>query len=213
MNIKIIEELQKKSKKRKFIQTYELIVNLKKEYDLNKSENRITEYLEIPNPLGKKLKVCAIVGPELEKMASNIFDEVITKDKMKELNKREAKKLVRRNYHFVAQISVMPDVGRYLGKYLSVKDKMPNPKFGLTFPDNADEKFLTNLYNKLQKTVRVVIKRHITFGIPIGTENLENEKVLENAKFVLDWLNNKIGKENIRSVYLKLTMSEAVKIL
>jgi ribosomal protein L1 len=47
MDVKNIQSLIEKSKKRRFKQTVELIINLKKEYDLNKSENRFTEYVEL----------------------------------------------------------------------------------------------------------------------------------------------------------------------
>jgi len=93
MDVKSIQSLIEKSKKRRFKQTVELIINLKKEYDLNKSENRFTEYVELPKGRGKKIKIAAVVGPELEKPAKEVFDFVLVKDKIKEIseNKREAK--------------------------------------------------------------------------------------------------------------------------
>jgi len=95
MDVKNVQSIIEKSKKRRFKQTVELIINLKKEYDLNKSENRFTEYIELPNGRGKKIKLAAIVGPELETPAKEMFDFVLVKDKIKETaeNKREAKKI------------------------------------------------------------------------------------------------------------------------
>jgi len=60
MDVKSIQSLIEKSKKRRFKQTVELIINLKKEYDLNKSENRFTEYVELPKGRGKKIKIAKI---------------------------------------------------------------------------------------------------------------------------------------------------------
>jgi len=217
MDVQTIQSLIEKSKKRRFKQTVELIINLKKEYDLNKSENRFTEYIELPKGRGKKIKIAAIVGPELEKTAKKVFDFVLVKDKIKEIaeNKREAKKLVRRYYIFVAQASTMMDVGRYLGKYLSTKNKMPNPKYGMIIPDNANQDFLRSIYNRLQNMVRVVVKNHKTIGIPIGTEDMKYEDILENANHVLEYFINRVpgNKNSIKSVYIKLTMSDSIRIM
>jgi len=217
MDVKTIQTLLNKTKKRKFIQTYELIVNLTKNYDLKKTENRILDYIELPKGRGKKVRVCAIVGPELEKIAKEVFDEVLTRDELKELaeNKRKAKEIARRNYHFVSQASMMIDLGKYLGKYLGPRDKMPNPKYGMIFPDNANKEFLEKLYLRMQNLVRVSIKKHLTFGIPVGTEAMKPEDVVENTKHVMNWLFNRIpgGKQSIDSIYLKLTMGPSIRIL
>jgi len=217
MDVKNIQSLIEKSKKRRFKQTVELIINLKKEYDLNKSENRFTEYIELPKGRGKKIKIAAIVGPELEKPAKEIFDFVLVRDKIKEIaeNKREAKKLVRRYYIFVAQASTMADVGRYLGKYLSTKNKMPNPKYGMIIPDNANPDLLKSIYNRLQNMVRIVVKNNKTIGIPIGSEDMKYEDILENANHVLEYFINRIpgNKNSIKNAYIKLTMSDSIKIM
>ncbi len=211
-----IKEVKSKAKKRRFIQTWDLIVNLKN-WDLKKPENRILEYVELPHGRGKKVPVVAIVGPELEKDAKEIFDLVITKEQLPELgaNKRQAKKIARRYEFFVAQADLMPLVGRYLGKYLGPRDKMPNPKAGMIFPPKVTKKDLENLYNKLQKMVRVSVKKHVTFGVPVGAENMEDELVAENIEYFINWLLNRLpmGKQNIDSIYLKLTMSPAVRLI
>jgi len=217
MDVKNVQSIIEKSKKRRFKQTVELIINLKKEYDLNKSENRFTEYIELPNGRGKKIKLAAIVGPELETPAKEMFDFVLVKDKIKETaeNKREAKKLVRRYYIFAAQASTMADLGRYLGKYLSTKNKMPNPKFGMIIPDNANQDFLRSTYNRLQNMVRITVKSHKTIGIPIGTEDMKYDDILENANHVLEYFINRVpgNKNSIKSVYIKLTMSDSIRIM
>jgi len=217
MDVKTIQTLLNRTKKRNFVQTYELIVNLVKGYDLKKAENRIVDYLELPKGRGKKIRVCAIVGPELEKIAKDIFDEVLTRDDLKELaeNKRKAKEISRRNYHFVSQASVMVDLGKYLGKYLGPRDKMPNPKYGMIFPDNSSKELLEKLYLRMQNLVRISIKKHLTFGIPVGTEAMSPADVVENIKYVTNWLFNRIpgGRQSIDSIYLKLTMGPSIRLL
>ncbi|HIP90179.1 MAG TPA: 50S ribosomal protein L1, partial [Candidatus Nanopusillus sp.] len=99
MDVKTVQLVLEKSKKRRFPQTFELIVNLKPTYDLRKSENVVVDYVELPKGRGKKVRVAAIVGPELEKVAKEIFDEVITKENLKEFaqDKRKAKEFAKRN--------------------------------------------------------------------------------------------------------------------
>jgi len=214
MDTHTVQILLEKTKKRKFPQTFEIIVNLKPTYDLKKPENRVLEYIELPKGRGKPVRVGAVVGPELEKIAKSVFDEVLNKDELPELNKRKGKEFAKRNYHIVAQVSVMPLLGRYLGKYLGPRKKMPNPKYGMIFPDNASEQMLKSLYERLQKLVRVCVDKHLTFGIPVGTENMPIEDVIENINHVLNWIFTKIpgGKQNIKSIYLKLTMGPSVRI-
>lgn len=214
--IEIIRKIKETSKKRRFVQTWDLIVNLKN-YDLRKPENRILDFFYLPKGRGKKIEICSIVGPELEKDAKEVFDFVILKDELPEIseNKRYAKKIARRYEFFVAQADLMPLVGRYLGKYLGPRDKMPNPKINAIISPKVDKRFLKNLYDKLQNTVRVSIKKHITFGVPVGSENMKEEDVAENIIAFYEWLLGKLplGKQNIDSIYLKLTMSEAYRIL
>ncbi|RIB35625.1 MAG: 50S ribosomal protein L1 [Candidatus Nanoclepta minutus] len=215
--VEAVTHVKEKSKKRRFTQTYELIINLKKDYDLKKAENRVVDYFELPHGRGKKVKICAIVAQELEKPASKVFDYVILRDKLPEIagNKRLAKKIAKSYYIFVAQALVMPDIGKYLGKYLGPRDKMPNPKYGMIVPNNALEEQLRSTYDRLQKLVRVSIKNHLTFGVPIGTEEMDPKLVAENAREFLNWLFNRIpgGRQSIGSVYLKLTMSNSIRII
>ncbi len=92
---------------------------------------------------------------------------------------------------------------------------MPSPKHGMVFPDNINKDGLEAIYNRMQKVVRIVVKNHRTFGIPIGTEEMKYEDIKENAEAVIDFLLNRIpgGKNSIKSIYLKLTMSDSIKIL
>ncbi len=215
--VEAVAQVKEKSKKRRFIQTYELIINLRRDYDLRKTENRVIDYFELPHGRGKKIEICAVVGPELEKVASGIFDFVIVRDKLAEISgsKRLAKKIARRYYIFVAQAAVMPDLGRYLGRYLGPRDKMPNPRYGMIFPNSITEDQLRSLYERMQRLVRVSVKKHITFGVPIGTEDMDLKLVAENAKEFINWLFNRIpgGKQSIDSIYMKLTMGPSIRII
>ena len=51
-----IKELKEKTKKRKFTQRYDLIINLK-DIDLKKSENKINEIFILPKGIGKQASI------------------------------------------------------------------------------------------------------------------------------------------------------------
>ena len=62
----ILETLKeaKDSKKRKFAQSYDLIITLK-DLDLKKPEHQLNLYVPIPHQKGKKVNLCIFCGPEL----------------------------------------------------------------------------------------------------------------------------------------------------
>ncbi|AAR39387.1 NEQ546 [Nanoarchaeum equitans Kin4-M] len=203
----------REGKKRRFTQTFELIFNLKN-VDLRKY--RLSTYIVLPRGRGKKMPILAIVGPENKELAEKYFDIVLTREDLKQLDKRTAKKLAKRHYHVVAQADLMPELGKsLLGRFLGIRGKMPNPKAGQILPPNLNEKMLEALREKLNNTVRVNVKKHVTFGVPIGTEDMEDEAIAENADTVINEIISQLpqGKQNIDSVYLKLTMGPAVRVL
>jgi len=204
----------REGKPRRFTQTFELIFNLKN-IDLRKPEHRKKFYITLPEGRGKDVKILAIVGPENVELAKKYFDTVLTPEDLKKLTKREAKKLAKRHYHVVAQADLMPLVARYLGKYLGSRDKVPDPKAGHILPPKMNEKMLETVRDKLKNTVRVVVKKHVTFGVPIGVETMSDEQIVKNANEVIERVidNLPMGKQNIDSVYLKLTMGPAVRVM
>ena len=77
--IKALEQL-KKQPKRKFSQSYDLIINLK-ELNLKKPEENVDLSLVLPNDIEKKVKICALVDKSLADQAK-VFDKVIQKDQL-----------------------------------------------------------------------------------------------------------------------------------
>ena len=69
MEIKNIVESIKAAKaaatKRNFSQKIDLVINLK-DIDLKKNENHVDFYSQLHFSIGKKLKICAFTGAELE---------------------------------------------------------------------------------------------------------------------------------------------------
>ncbi len=202
-----VKQALEKSKKRKFTQTVELIINLQN-IDLKRPENRINAEIVLPNGLGKQRKICVIAEGELAYKAKEMGLRVIARKDIEELakNKRAAKKLAKNYDFFIAQADLMPLVGRYLGRFLGPRGKMPKP-----VPINAD---LKPIVERVNRTVRIRLKENPVIHLPVGSENMEINKIVENIKTVLETVESKLekGKSQIADIYIKTTMGPAVKV-
>ena len=61
--LEAIKEAKERAKKRSFVQSIDLIVNLK-DIDPKKSENRIQELIELPHPSGEANRICVFASVE-----------------------------------------------------------------------------------------------------------------------------------------------------
>ena len=196
---------------KKFKQTYELIINLK-ELDLKKPEEQVELWVQLPHDKGKKIKIGAMVGPELMEQAKASCDVVIMHDQFaRYTDKKAIKKLAAENDYFIAQANIMPDVAKTFGRYFGPRGKMPNPKAGCVVPPNANLKALTE---KLRKTIKVVAKVQPSIKVPIGTQDTPDEQIAENIMTIYTNVLHKLPQEaaNIKSILLKLSMSPPIKI-
>ena len=206
-----ISKAKDTSEKRNFRQSFDLIINLKG-LDLKKQEHQIDTFVTLPHARGKKVKVCALVGAELESQAKGIFDSVILSDNFEKYkDKKEVRKVANSFDFFIAQANMMPKVANTFGRVLGPRGKMPNPKSGAVVPPNAN---LKPLYEKLQRTIRANAKSAPLVQCPIGTEDMSMEDIAENALTVYNSLIQALPNEkhNIRDIYVKLTMGKPVKV-
>ena len=199
------------SNKRNFKQSFDLIINLKG-LDVKKQEHQIDTFITLPNSRGKKVKVCALVGAELAEQAKTVCDEAIMSDNFEKYkDKKETKKLATSFDFFVAQANMMPKIATVFGRVFGPRGKMPNPKSGCIVPPNAN---LKPLYEKLQKTVRATTKSAPLIQCGIGSEDMKQEDIAENALTVYDNVLHALPNEkhNIKDIYIKLTMGKPVKV-
>ena len=205
--IKLVKE---NSKKRKFTQSFDLIINLK-ELNLKKPEENVDLSLVLPNDIEKKVKICALVDKSLADQAK-VFDKVIQKDEFKQYkNKKEIKKLADEYDYFIAQGNLMTDVAKAFGKTFGPKGKMPNPKTGGIVNPSSD---LEALNKKLQNTVFLKTKNESSVKVKVGTEKTEDEKLSDNILAVYNAIIHVLPQEesNVQEVMLKLTMGPSVKL-
>jgi large subunit ribosomal protein L1 len=207
--LKTVEEAKSKSKKRGFVQSMDLIMNFHG-VDFNKAENRIDVEIVLPAGRGKTIKVAVIAGNELIVEAKRVADKVIAKDEIDKLgaDKKTLKKLVSDYDYFLCQTDLMALTGKSLGQVMGPKGKLPKP-----IPPIAK---LEPIIERLKKTVRIKTKGKFlpTLHAIIGTEEMPSEELVKNADAIIhavrDKLPNKEG--NIRSIYIKTTMGEPVKV-
>ena len=209
--LKAIKKARESSKKRKFNQTFDLVINLNK-LNLKKPEENVNAFIVLPQGRGKKLKICALVDKDLATQAKGVCDKTIIKDEFeKYTDKKTLRKLASEFDYFIAQANLMVDIAKFFGRVFGPKGKMPNPKAGCIVPPNIDMKMV---YNKLQKTVRLQTKNEQAIKCSVGTEDMKDEQIQENAFAVYNTVLSGLPKdiENISNVIIKLTMGSPVVI-
>jgi len=200
---KALEEL-KKQKKRKFDQTVEFIVNLKK---FNPRKDAVNLVVNVPHKIKEK-KICAF----LEKK-SDLVDTIIQKDFEKySINKKALKKLVKKYDSFIAFAKLMPAVATNFGRVLGPAGKMPSPRLGIL--PKEEDKIITSTLNKINSTAKVKTREQACIKVVVGKESMKDEDIIDNVKAIykeiLNTLPNK--KENIKSSLIKLTMTKPIKV-
>lgn len=203
MNEKILQtvkELKEKSKKRKFPQTFDLIVALK-EFDIKKPENKFTEDVVLPHGRGKEAEIVVFSDS-----AKDAGCKVLNTEDVNKLikTKREAKRLVSTTDFFLAEPKLMPVIGKVLGMYLAPRGKMPKMFTGE----------IKSLVKNYKKSVRVRIKDSPVIQCLVGKEDMKDEEVVENIEEIIKALQAKLpkGKNNIGKMMLKLTMGKPLKL-
>jgi len=210
-------EIRKKiqEKKRNFRQSIDVTFNLK-DIDLKQPKNRINLELKLPHPLNRPRKICVIAQGDLALRAKNAgATRVIEKDELAKFgtDKKMAKKLAKEYDFFIVARELMGLVAKNLGPALGPAGKMPlaPPKGEGIIEIKADIAGILERYNR---TVRLRVKKNPVVQCVVGTEDMSDEEICENIQAVDNVLIQNIEKSShyLKSVYVKATMSPAVKI-
>jgi large subunit ribosomal protein L1 len=205
--ISLVKHAKKQPKQRKFTQTWDLSVNLKG-INLKKPENRFSVDALLPGGRGKEVKIAVIadsLAPAAEKAGADL---VIRKQEIESLgrNKKKLKKIAASYDWFYGEATLMPMIAKAMGVVLGPRGKIPKP-----IPPKAKvEPFI----QRARTSVRVAVKENPVIHVIVGSEKLDDEKVVANIESVYTLIKDRLpkGKNNIRSVYLKLTMGQPVKL-
>lgn len=207
--LKAIEEV-KKQDKRKFSQSYDLIINLK---HLDVKTNPLDLFVTLPFSKGKSVKIAAFVDPQLADQATKHCQFVIKETDFPKYaaDKKLTKKLAEEYDYFIAQSTLMAKIAAAFGKVLGTKGKMPNPKLGCVVPPNNN---LEPLVKKLNTTVRLSAKKGTNVQCVVGKETQSDNEVAENILTVYHMIIKSVPNEtqNIKNVIVKSTMGKPIKI-
>jgi len=213
-NIESIEasvaEARSKGKERKikFKQSFDIAVSFrKKELDVSKPENRISQELVLPNALYPPAKVCAFGDGDFAINAKEAgVQHIVSKEDIPKIGeeKKVRKSLAKTYDFFIASVDSMPLVGRYLGQALGPRGKMPKP-----FPPQAD---LAPVVGQYQRTVRLQMKNTPTVHAKVGHEKMSDREVADNIIAVLTFVESKELLGKLSSIVVKLTMGPPVPV-
>jgi len=206
--VEAVKEAKVRAKPRNFTQTVEIAVNLK-DIDLRKPENRFKLEVVLPHGRGKEPKIAVIADGAVAEAAKKLGLDVISGEQLEEIARspRQARKLAKKYDFFIAAAPQMPKIGKYLGRYLGPRNKMPQ-----VVPPTMTN--LEPIISRLKRAVRIQLKNNPVVHARIGTEDMDDEKLAENAEAVLNAIINKLerGENQVKSVYIKTTMGPAVKV-
>ncbi len=195
MNIdQALEELEKE--KRNFLQSYDVAVSLKN-INLKNPENKFTKEVVLPNGHGKEVSV-AVIGINGEIKKSDL-------DSMAN-DKKLIKETIKKYDFFVCEPSLMPVVGKILGRYLAPAGRMPKP-----IPPGAEPEAIVRI---AKKSVRIRLKDSPTIHCIVGREGMEKGKIKENIIAVIDEVKKSLpkGMNQVKKIVVKKTMSKAIPI-
>ena len=201
----VIKKAKEETKKRKFKQSIELIINFK-DIDVKKGF-AINEVIQLPKT-NSPATVCVIATGDMNQKAKVAkADSVIGNDELIKFqaNKRESRKFINKYDFFLADTQIMPTVGKALGQLLGPRGKMPTP-----VPSNVPiDAFLA----RFRTSIKVRTRASLSVSCKIGDESMENSDLAINAFTVLSAIEKKLpnGEKNIRKVLIKTTMGKPVK--
>ena len=201
----VITQAKEGTKKRKFKQSVELIINFK-DIDVKKGF-AINEVIQLPKT-NSPATVCVIAtGDMSQKAKAAKADSVIGNDELTkyEANKRESRKFINKYDFFLADTKIMPTVGKALGQLLGPRGKMPTP---VPF-DAPIDAFLA----RFRTSIKVRTRASLSISCKIGDESMEDADLATNAFTVLNTIEKKLpnGEKNIKKVMIKTTMGKPVK--
>jgi len=201
----LITRVKKESKKRKFKQSIELIINFK-DIDVKKGF-AINEVIQLPKT-SSPATVCVIATGDMNQKAKAakadivIGNEELTKY---QADKRESRKFINKYDFFLADTQIMPTVGKALGQLLGPRGKMPTP-----VPFNASiDAFLA----RFRTSIKVRSRASLAVSCKIGDESMEDVDLAINAYAVISAIEKKLpnGEKNISKVLIKTTMGKPLK--
>ncbi|PSP58240.1 50S ribosomal protein L1 [Halobacteriales archaeon QH_7_66_36] len=192
---------------RNFRETVDLAVNLR-DVDLDDPNNRVDESIVLPQGTGQETRIVVFAEGETALRAQDVADEVLDGDDLEDLGDDDdaAKDLADETEFFVAEASMMQNIGRYLGTVLGPRGKMPTP----LQPDDD----VVETVERMKNTVQVRSRDRRTFHTRVGAEDMDADEIADNIDVIVRRLTADLekGPQNIDGLYVKTTMGPAEEV-
>jgi large subunit ribosomal protein L1 len=192
---------------RNFRETVDLAVNLR-DVDLDDPNNRVDESIVLPQGTGQETRIVVFAEGETALRAQDVADEVLDGDDLEDLGDDDdaAKDLADETEFFVAEASMMQNIGRYLGTVLGPRGKMPTP----LQPDDD----VVETVERMKNTVQVRSRDRRTFHTRVGAEDMDADNIADNIDVIVRRLTADLekGPQNIDGLYVKTTMGPAEEV-
>ena len=192
---------------RNFRETVDLAVNLR-DLDLNDPSNRVDESIVLPSGTGQETQIIVFATGETALRAEEVADDVLSPDELEELgdDSDAAKDLADETDFFIAEASMMQDIGRYLGTVLGPRGKMPTP----LQPDDD----VVETVNRMKNTVQLRSRDRRTFHTRVGADDMSADEIADNIDVIVRRLEADLekGPLNIDAIYVKTTMGPSVEV-
>ena len=193
---------------RNFSETVDLAINLR-DLDLNDPSNRVDESIVLPAGTGQETRIVVFAEGETALRAEEVADEVLDGDALEDLgdDDDEAKDLAGETDFFIAEASMMQDIGRYLGTVLGPRGKMPTP----LQPDDD----VVETIQRMKNTVQLRSRDRRTFHTRVGADDMSAAEIADNIDVITRRLEADLekGPLNIDTIYVKTTMGPAVEVV
>jgi len=197
--------IEENKNKRKFTQSVELAINFRG-IDFTKPDKRLNLEIALPSGKGRESKILAFSNDSnLSQKASKLGVKTISGSELSSIVTDKARLNELLDYELVAQPSLMPQIARSLGQFLGPKGKMPRPLVG----------DVESTINTITKSIYIRSKGKFlpTVHCVVGTEKMPAQELAANIDEVINNVSKKIGRQNVRSVYVKLTMSKPIRLI
>ncbi|MCL4389512.1 MAG: hypothetical protein M1528_00680 [Candidatus Marsarchaeota archaeon] len=191
--------------KRKFSQSVDLSINFSG-IDFSKQDNRLNLEVKLPNGRGKASKVMVFSDdPKINSAAEQLAAKIVPSRDLPTISTDKVRMAELLEYELLAQPSLMPTIAKQLGQFLGPRNKMPRPLMG----------DVSSTIKGMGKSIFIRSKGKYlpTINCSIGTEKMSKEEIAANVDEVISVIAKKVGRQNIKSAYIKLTMSEPLRLI
>mmetsp|Transcript_9945 Transcript_9945/g.14881 ORF Transcript_9945/g.14881 Transcript_9945/m.14881 type:complete len:231 (-) Transcript_9945:66-758(-) len=198
------EEVQ--GKKRNFVETVELQVNLKN-YDPQR-DKRFSGTFKLPSVPRPNLKCCMLGNAVHCEQADRIGVDHMSVEDLKKLNKNKklVKKLAKKYDFFLASDNMIKQIPRLLGPGLTKAGKFPTL---LSSKDDMQEKI-----NEIKATIKFQMKKVMTLNVAVANTSQDQQQLTVNTQLAANFLASLLKKQwqNIGVMYIKSTMGPPFQI-